>query len=311
MKSVATHRIGLPFALLADARSRAKSVGVTLHVRYALLLTILFAGVWAAWILELSPRAAFANAEAWQLVGRFFAAAASPALYSESEFGNLLLPGLIEALRATVVFAAAAMTLALVFGALLGVLASATWWRIVSEAVDARGFALRSIPKVVAPALYVAARALITFMRSIHELVWAILFLASLGLSNASAVIAIAIPYAGTLAKVFSELLDEAPRSSAEALRAAGASPLQTFALGIVPRVLPDVAAYSFYRFECALRSSVILGFFGYPTLGKLIAESFNELYFHETWSYLYALIILVALMEWWSGTLRRHLTVA
>jgi len=134
--------------------------------------------------------------------------------------------------------------------------------------------------RLVPPMIYGTLRALIAFMRSIHELLWAVLFLAAMGMSPLSAVIAIAIPYTGTLAKVFSEMLDEAPRGAAEALRAAGASSAQVFLFGLLPRALPDICAYTFYRFECALRSSAVLGFFGYPTLGFYISASFENLYY-------------------------------
>ena len=133
------------------------------------------------------------------------------------------------------------------------------------------------------------------------------LFLAAFGLSTGSAVLALAIPYAGTLAKVFSEILDEAPRESGFALRAAGAGPGRVFLFGALPHALPDMAAYGFYRFECAVRSSAILGFFGYETLGYYLRSSFDDLHFREVWSYLYALIALVLILEAWSGALRRR----
>jgi phosphonate transport system permease protein len=144
-------------------------------------------------------------------------------------------------------------------------------------------------------------------MRSVHELLWAVLFLAAFGLNSFGAVIAIAIPYGGTLAKIFSELLEEAPRESARALAQLGASPAQRFAFGLAPRALPDMCAYAFYRFECAVRSSAVLGFFGFPTLGYSIAQAFENLHYREVWTYLYALIALVLLLELWSASLRRR----
>ena len=112
----------------------------------------------------------------------------------------------------------------------------------------------------------------------------------------------------GTLAKIFSEMIDETPRDAANALRGAGASPLQIFTFALVPRALPDMGAYAVYRFECALRSSAILGFFGFETLGLSIAQSFENAQFGEVWTYLYVLIALVALVEWWSGAIRRRI---
>ena len=152
-----------------------------------------------------------------------------------------------------------------------------------------------------------STRVVIVGMRSVHELLWAVLFLAAFGLNSASAVIAIAIPYAGTLAKVFSEMIDEASRDAGHALRAAGASPLQVFCFGLLPRAVPDMSAYAFYRFECAVRSSAILGFFGFPTLGYFISAAFENLHYGEVWTYLYVLSALVIGIEIWSGAMRRR----
>jgi phosphonate transport system permease protein len=206
----------------------------------------------------------------------------------------LFVSGLVAA-RRTLVFAVAGMSLALVLGIVLGFLASSSWW-----AQERRGFS-------IGPLVWSGARLLIVGMRSVHELLWAVLFLAAFGLNSFGAVIAIAIPYGGTLAKIFSEMLEEAPRDSARALRELGAGPLQVFLFGQLPRALPDMAAYAFYRFECAVRSSAVLGFFGFPTLGYSIAQSFENLHYSEVWTYLYLLMALVVGIELWSGALRRR----
>ena len=260
--------------------------------RSLVLLAIAAAGVGAAIHLGLTPGGLAWSEPGATAAGRFFSAALSPTLVSESGSGRSLGPGLLAAVRTTVVFAAAGLSLALVAGLLLGFLASSSLW---------------TGSGIVGRAVYTVTRVLIAFMRSIHELIWAILFLAAFGVSNANAALAIAIPYGGTLAKVFSEMIDEAPRQSAAALRGLGATPLQVYALGLVPHAWPDMAGYAFYRFECALRSAAILGFFGIETLGYYIKLSFDNLYYREVWTYLYALFALVAVMDWWSGLLRRR----
>jgi phosphonate transport system permease protein len=197
------------------------------------------------------------------------------------------------------------MSLALVWGLVLGFLSSSAWW--AGERAGGASPLERALRNGIGPAVWGAARALIVVMRSVHELLWAVLFLAAFGLNTFGAVVAIAIPYGGTLAKIISEMIDEAPRDSALALRAIGGGPLSVFALGLVPRALPDIAAYSFYRFECAVRSSAVLGFFGFPTLGYAIAQAFENLHYREVWTYLYALMALVVAIELWSGALRRR----
>jgi phosphonate transport system permease protein len=232
-----------------------------------------------------------------RIVRGFFGSALSPALHYEGEVPegtpSILTNGLAAA-RRTLVFAVAGMSLALVLGIVLGFLASASSW--VGE--RRAGFWLP---------IWAVARLLIAGMRSVHELLWAVLFLAAFGLNTFGAVVAIAIPYGGTLAKIFSEMLEEAPRDSARALDELGAGPLQVFLFGRLPRALPDMAAYAFYRFECAVRSSAVLGFFGFPTLGYTISQAFENLHYAEVWTYLYMLIGLVVGIELWSSALRRR----
>jgi len=280
--------------------------------RRFVLAAIAAAGLWSFLVLDLDPRDLIPSEGGLELAWELFSRAASPALtYEAQDLPAGIRPLPLKALDAaifTVRFAAAAMSLSLLVGLILSFAASSATW--VGNPTGGKGvgtFFRRS----VRPAIYGASRVLIALLRSVHELLWAVLLLAAFGLSELSAVIAIAIPYSGTLAKVFSEMLDEAPRDAALALRDAGASPAQVFFFGLLPQALPDMCAYAFYRFECALRSSAVMGFFGFPTLGYFIAASFENLHYGETWTYLYTLFALVALADLWSGAVRTRLTAA
>jgi ABC-type phosphate/phosphonate transport system permease subunit len=288
------------------ARPRARRLAVGWRAAVVLLLALAALAAWLsldASLADLVPRRGSAA-----IVRAFFARALSPAFDYETQPPEGTPPLWLQALggaRRTLVFAAAGMSLALVIGAVLGFFGSSAWWAGDPVARE-RGGAVR-LRHALAPAVWAATRVVIVGMRSVHELLWAVLFLAAFGLNHATAVVAIAIPYGGTLAKIFSEMIDEAPPDAANALRAAGASPLQVFCFGLVPRALPDVSAYAFYRFECAVRSSAVLGFFGFPTLGYFVAASFENLHFGEVWSYLYTLAALVVAIELWSSALRRR----
>jgi phosphonate transport system permease protein len=279
------------------------------RARPGVLVAITALAVWAFWQLELGPLDLLRSSPNLQLVGEFFVRALSPALdYEASNLPEGLMPLPLRALQAagnTVVFALAAMSLAVPLGLVLGFLASSSWWS--QDPAGGLSPRWRFVRKTVRPLVYEATRLLITAMRSVHELLWAVLLLAAFGLLNVTAVIALAIPFTGVLAKIFAEIIDETPRDTAYALRGAGASPFQVFLFALLPRAFPDLAAYAFYRFECALRSSAVLGFFGFPTLGFFIAASFENLYYGEVWTYLYALFLLVVLVEWWSGAIRKR----
>lgn len=288
-----------------DAAQGRRPIGV----RLGIFLCLMVAGAAALSLLDASPRDLVPSEGGLAAADKFFSRALSPALSSESRFVPEGAPSLLRvALNATIttlMTGAAAMSLSLLLGALLGFAASSAWWR--NPGIDGSSGASGMLRRSVAPLICGAARLLIIVMRSVHELMWAVLFLAAIGLNNLAAVIAIAIPYGGTLAKMFSELIDEAPRDSAHSLRGLGASGFQTYCFALLPRAMPDLVAYAFYRFECILRSSAVLGFFGFPTLGLHIRQSFSATQYGEVWTFLYALLALVIISDAWSGAVRKR----
>ena len=144
--------------------------------------------------------------------------------------------------------------------------------------------------------------------RSIHELIWALLIISAMGVSPIAGMIALAIPFSGTLGKVFSELVDEESLLAARALKSIGHRPVQTFLTGILPGALPNLITYSLYRFECALRSSAVLGFVGIETIGLYIELSHEEFYYREVWTYFYLLLALIIAVDFWGAAVRKRL---
>ena len=192
----------------------------------------------------------------------------------------------------TIVHAVAGITLAIVIGLPVGVAASG------SLANPGR------MRLVVAGTV----RFILAFMRSIHELVWAVLFVTAFGLSSLAVVLAIAIPYAGILGLIYSELLNDVPQGPLAGLRSSGASPARVLFYGRIPMVFTDLLGYTFYRFECALRAAAIMSFVGIRGLGFEIQLSLNDLRFDEVWTLLLFLVGLVLLVDYWSARVRRSL---
>ncbi|MCH1506533.1 ABC transporter permease subunit [bacterium] len=271
--------------------------------RRSALLGILLAGMIGAWLIQLDPAQLFGRAQ-WHQLGEFFKAALRPALAYEDPnpaSDGVFLSEIGFAIYKTLLYAAAAIGLSLIGGLVFGLIGSTRAW--LALASPAKPFRVLSMSSMF------LVRLVMTILRSVHEIIWAILFLQALGNLPLAAVIAIAIPYSATLGKVFSELIDEAPRATAEGLRANGASVLQVYVFGLLPTVLPDLFAYLLYRFECGLRSAAVLGFFGAPTLGYYLSLSWGERHFHEVWAYLYALLAIIVVCDLWSGAVRQRLT--
>ena len=271
-------------------------------------LSLLAAGLWAFLALDLSLADLVPKEGGLKLAGEFLGRALSPAVEHETAFkpDKPLLQISLESAQKTSSSPARPWPSRWSWGIVLGFFASTAWW--AGDRGGGRSPVRTWLSRTLFPAIYFVSRTLIAFMRSIHELLWALLMLIVFPTSPTTAIVAIAIPYGGTLAKIFSEMVDEAPRGPAHAMRAAGASGLQVFVFGLLPPAIPDMTAYAFYRFECALRSAAILGFFGFPTLGLRIKQAFQNGDFGETWTHLYALLALILFFDWWSGRLRRRM---
>jgi len=190
----------------------------------------------------------------------------------------------------TVTFAVAGLTLAIAVGLPLGVLGSG----VLLRHGNSRLYTIAGV------------RFVLGFLRSIHELVWAWLFVVAIGLSPIAGIFALAIPYAGILGRIYSEILVDVPEEPLNALRTSGASEFKVFLYGRLPMAMPDMLSYTFYGLECGIRSAAILSFVGITGLGYQIQLSLNDLLYNEVWTLLFFLVGLVAMVDLWSSLVRK-----
>ncbi len=137
------------------------------------------------------------------------------------------------------------------------------------------------------------------FIRAIHEIFWAFIFLPVVGLNPVCGILAIAIPYTGTFAKVYAEILQEADHRPLQGLPAHSGL-MSRFFYGILPVIYEEAKNYTSYRFECALRSCAVLGFIGLPTLGFHLETAFREGHYSDAAALLYVFYLLIASLKYW-----------
>lgn len=189
---------------------------------------------------------------------------------------GLLLPGwseattLIQALLQTVAFALLAVAVSTPLGLLL---AMAFRWRLV--------------------------RMLCAALRSVHELFWGLIFMQLFGISPLTGLLAIIVPFSGVFAKVFAEIFEQQSPLPARAAPK-GASVFIRTLYTLIPQSWPALLSYTRYRFECALRSSAILGFIGLPTLGFHLETAFKQGQYSEAGALMWAFLLLIASIRWW-----------
>jgi phosphonate transport system permease protein len=165
---------------------------------------------------------------------------------------------------------------------------------LVGVALGAGGGFLLALVFHIGPVRWVCA-----FVRAIHELFWALIFLQMLGLTPWTGVLAIALPYAAICAKIYAETLEEAQPEALKALPA-GVSSISAFFFVRLPDAWVHIKNYTSYRFECGLRSSTVLGFVGLPTLGFYLETAFGEGIYSEAAALLFIFYILIATLKVW-----------
>lgn len=198
----------------------------------------------------------------------------------------------------TVAMATAGVTLALVVAIPLTLLGTRVLSLSALSGRMARGpYALRQ-----------AVRWLLIVLRSIPELVWALVFVRVVGLGPTAGVLAIALTYGGMLGKVYGEILESGETHTTENLLRNGSGRLQAFFYGLLPTNAAELTSYTVYRWECAIRSSVVLGFVGAGGLGQQLDNSMKMFNGGEVASMLLVFIGLVALADRVSAWLRKAL---
>ena len=154
--------------------------------------------------------------------------------------------------------------------------------------------------------LRATVRLLLTVLRGIPELVWALLFVRIFGLGPAAGVLALGLTYGGMLAKVYSEILESGDTRPARALLESGAGRRAALLYGLLPGAAQELLSYTVYRWECAIRSSAVLGFVGAGGLGQQMDNSMKMFQGSEVATMLLVFMLLVGLADTASAWLRR-----
>ena len=157
-------------------------------------------------------------------------------------------------------------------------------------------------------ALRFLVRALLVVLRSVPELIWALVFVRVVGLGATAGVLAIALTYAGMLGKVYGEILESSEPHTTTSLLRNGAGRMQAFFYGLLPQNAAELTSYTVYRWECAIRSSAVLGFVGAGGLGQQIDSSMKMFNGAEVSTMLLVFVALVAGTDRLSAWLRRAL---
>jgi phosphonate transport system permease protein len=160
-----------------------------------------------------------------------------------------------------------------------------------------------------APAwLFYWARGLLNVFRAMDTLVYALFFVAAVGLGPFPGVLAVMVYTATVLAKLYSEAIEAIEPGPVEAVRATGATTLQVLRWGVLPQLVPQFLSFTLYRFETNIRAAAVLGFVGAGGIGFYIQTYLRLLNYPAASTVLLVLVAMVMVVDFASSRLRARL---
>jgi phosphonate transport system permease protein len=259
-----------PGAFGATAGDRAR--------QYAALGVFTLFTAWCLWLADFSPLRLWNGASKMvEVIGHMFPPTAKDAFW---EYGYAMLQTIAMAFLGTFIAAILALPLAL---------------------LCARNvMALRAVQFL--------ARRGSDSLRGVDQMIWALIFVRAVGLGPLAGILAIIISDIGTLAKLYSEAIENVERKQMDGVRACGGNGLQTVRFGILPQVLPVMLSNALYIFESNTRSATILGIVGAGGIGFYLADRIRTLLWEEASFIMILILISVYLIDWLSKQVRMRL---
>jgi phosphonate transport system permease protein len=156
--------------------------------------------------------------------------------------------------------------------------------------------------------LYYWIRSALNAFRAIDTLVYALFFVAAVGLGPFPGVLAVIVYTATVLAKLFSEAIEAMDPGPVEAVQAVGATRIQVLRWGVLPQLGPEFVSFTLYRFETNIRAAAVLGFVGGGGIGFYIQTYLRLLNYPAASTVLLVLVVMVMLVDFTSSRLRARL---
>jgi len=148
-------------------------------------------------------------------------------------------------------------------------------------------------------------------LRSIDTFVFALLFVAAVGLGPFSGILGVSFHVAGSIAKLWSEEIEAVDPRPIEALTATGASRLLVWRYGLLPTIAPGLASVLLYMWEFNIRSSTVLGLVGAGGIGQQLKNAVDLLDFARVAPIIGVILLMVAFVDGLSAFVRRRLVAA
>ena len=155
--------------------------------------------------------------------------------------------------------------------------------------------------------LYPLSRLFLVVTRSVHEIIWAMLFVAVFGFGPLAGMVVLVLNFIGFAGKLLAENVEAADMRPVEAIRAAGGGRMKQMILGVYPQVRPVWMGIFIYGWDIVLRASFVLGIVGAGGVGVQLIDSIESLYYHRVGMILIIIVSIVTLSELLSIQVRKR----
>lgn len=156
------------------------------------------------------------------------------------------------------------------------------------------------------PVLVVGARALVSLLRAIPELLLALVLVLAYGFGPIAGTLALALHGAGFLGKFYAEDIENADRKPQEALTVIGANRLMVLRFAILPQVLPQYVAYTLYVLDRNVRMAAVIGLVGAGGIGLELKGRYDTYQFAHVGTILIAIFLFVFALDQVSAKIRK-----
>src|SRR5882672_9116966 len=184
----------------------------------------------------------------------------------------------------------------------------AIWGNVLATVIGLPLGVLAARNVVRSSALRSLAKGVLNLFRSISELIWAIFFVAAVGLGPFPGALALGMNYGGILGRLYAEAIENVDKGPIEAMEATGASRLQVILFAILPQALPQFVTYNLYWFEVGVRSATVLGMVGAGGIGFELITSIRLFEWREVGVILLFILGLVTIIDLASTFIRSRL---
>jgi phosphonate transport system permease protein len=154
---------------------------------------------------------------------------------------------------------------------------------------------------------YLLGRVSMTLSRSVHEVVWGLVFVAAVGLGALAGVLAMAVRSIGFISKTVAEAIEDVNKGPVEAMRAVGANRFQVLMFGIVPQVLPVIIGNVIFEWDVNIRRSTIMGLVGAGGLGLALHRQMASYNYGGIATVIFVILLLIIFGEVFSAWARKR----